>query len=39
MLSGRVDMRPGGGIRPREIEQGLILPCCSTPLEDVAIDR
>lgn len=39
MLSGRVDMRHGGAIRPREIAQGLILPCCSTPLEDVVIDR
>jgi ferredoxin-NADP reductase len=39
MLSGRVDMKHGGGIRPREVAQGLVLICCSTPLEDVVIDR
>ena len=39
MLSGRVDMQHGGGIRPREIEQGMVLICCSTPLQDVVIDR
>lgn len=38
-VSGRVDMRHGGGIRPREIDQGLVLICCSRPLEDVVIDR
>ncbi len=39
MLSGRVDMQHGGGIRPREIDQGMVLICCSRPLEDVVIDR
>ena len=39
MVSGRVDMRHGGGIRPREIDQGLVLICCSRPLEDLVIDR
>lgn len=39
MLSGRVDMRHGGGIRPREVEQGMVLICCSRPLEDLMIDR
>ena len=39
MLSGRVDMRHGGGIRPREVDQGLVLLCCSRPLEDLVIDR
>ena len=39
MLSGRVDMQHGGGIRPREVEQGLVLICCSTPIQDVVIDR
>jgi ferredoxin-NADP reductase len=39
MLSGRVDMQHGGGIRPREIDQGMILICCSRPLEDLVIDR
>lgn len=39
MLSGRVDMQHGGGIRPREIAQGMVLICCSRPLEDLVIDR
>ena len=39
MLSGRVDMKHGGGIRPREIEQGMVLLCCSQPLQDLVIDR
>ena len=39
LVSGRVDMRHGGGIRPREIGQGLVLICCSRPLEDLVIDR
>jgi hypothetical protein len=39
MLSGRVDMKHGGGIRPREVAQGMVLICCSTPLEDLVIDR
>ena len=38
-LSGEVEMTHGGGIRPREIEQGFILPCCSRPLSDVVLDR
>lgn len=38
LLSGRVDMQHAGGIRPREIALNLILACCSTPLDDVAID-
>ncbi|HEX6705926.1 MAG TPA: FAD-binding oxidoreductase [Albitalea sp.] len=38
-LSGEVEMSHGGGIRPREIEQGFILPCCSRPLSDVVLDR
>lgn len=37
-LSGEVDMQHNGGIRPREIAQGKILLCCSTPLGDVRID-
>ncbi len=39
MLSGRVTMQHGGGIRPREIDQGMVLICCSRPLEDLVIDR
>ncbi|UYM04380.1 hybrid-cluster NAD(P)-dependent oxidoreductase [Solicola gregarius] len=38
MLAGRVDMQHAGGIRPREIADGKILLCCSTPLEDLVID-
>ena len=38
MLAGSVDMQHAGGIRPREIADGKILPCCSTPLEDVVLD-
>ncbi|MBV8566285.1 MAG: 2Fe-2S iron-sulfur cluster binding domain-containing protein [Methylobacteriaceae bacterium] len=38
-LSGTVEMTHGGGIRPREIDQGLILPCCSRPCDDVVLDR
>jgi glycine betaine catabolism B len=39
LISGKVDMKHGGGIRPREIEQGLFLPCCSKPLENCVIER
>ena len=39
MLSGRVDMQHGGGIRQREIDQGMVLICCSRPLADLVIDR
>lgn len=37
--SGEVDMKHNGGIRPREVDQGWILPCCSKPLSDVALER
>ncbi len=39
MVSGQVDMKHGGGIRQREIDQGFILPCCSKPLSDVVLER
>jgi glycine betaine catabolism B len=39
LISGKVDMKHGGGIRPREIEQGLFLPCCSKPLSDLVIEK
>lgn len=39
MVSGQVNMKHGGGIRQREIDQGWILPCCSTPLSDVVLER
>ncbi|MCM1010942.1 MULTISPECIES: hybrid-cluster NAD(P)-dependent oxidoreductase [unclassified Brevibacterium] len=39
LLSGEVDMRHAGGIRPKEIAAGRFLPCCSTPLSDLVIER
>lgn len=39
MLSGKVHMEHGGGIRQREIDQGMILPCCSKPLSDITLER
>ncbi|WP_028536535.1 FAD-binding oxidoreductase [Paludibacterium yongneupense] len=39
LAQGRVDMKHGGGIRQREIDQGFFLPCCSTPLSDLVIER
>ncbi|MFI7067981.1 2Fe-2S iron-sulfur cluster-binding protein [Kribbella sp. NPDC050124] len=38
MLSGEVDMRHNGGIRPREIAANKVLICCSKPLSDLRID-
>ncbi|WP_298890011.1 hybrid-cluster NAD(P)-dependent oxidoreductase [uncultured Serinicoccus sp.] len=38
LLAGRVDMRHGGGIRPREIAADKVLLCCSTPLEDCVVE-
>lgn len=38
VLSGEVDMRHNGGIRPREVAQNKILVCCSKPLSDLRID-
>lgn len=39
LLSGQVDVNHQGGIKPREIEQGFILACCSRPLSDLVVDR
>ena len=39
LVSGTVDMTPAGGIRQREIDQGLILICCSRPTSDLVIER
>ena len=39
LVSGQVDMTPAGGIRQREIDQGMILVCCSRPLSDLVIER
>lgn len=37
LLEGEVDMRHQGGIRPREIDRGMFLPCCSRPLTDLVV--
>ncbi len=39
LVSGQVEMQHGGGIRQREIDQGMILICCSRPKTDVVIER
>jgi glycine betaine catabolism B len=38
-ISGDVSMSHQGGIRQREIDQGMILPCCSKPLSNVVLDK
>lgn len=38
-LSGEVQMSQGGGLCPREVAQGWMLPCCSRPLGDLELDR
>ena len=38
-LSGDVTMTHRGGIRQREIDPGMILPCSSRPDTDVVLDR
>uniref|UniRef100_UPI003F499E22 FAD-binding oxidoreductase n=1 Tax=Cupriavidus yeoncheonensis TaxID=1462994 RepID=UPI003F499E22 len=39
LVSGQVDMKHNGGIRQREIDQGMVLLCCSRPLTDLIIDK
>jgi ferredoxin-NADP reductase len=39
LVSGQVQMTHAGGIRQREIDQGMILICCSRPITDLVIDR
>jgi glycine betaine catabolism B len=39
LLSGSVDMQHNGGIRQREIDAGLFLPCCSRPLSNLVVER
>src|SRR5699024_11438508 len=39
LVSGEVEMNHAGGIRPKEIAAGKFLPCCSTPLTDLVVDR
>lgn len=37
-VSGEVEMDHQGGIRPREVREGKILPCCSVPVSDVVME-
>lgn len=39
LVSGEVSMQHQGGIRQREIDQGMVLICCAKPLSDLVIDR
>lgn len=39
MVSGQVEMNHKGGIRQREIDQGLVLICCAKPKSDLVLDR
>jgi ferredoxin-NADP reductase len=39
LISGEVEMNHAGGIRPKEIAAGKFLPCCSTPLTDLVVER
>ncbi|MBB2158603.1 2Fe-2S iron-sulfur cluster-binding protein [Gluconacetobacter sacchari] len=39
LLSGTVEMQHDGGIRQREIDQGMILICCARPTSDLVIER
>ncbi len=39
LVSGEVDMKHNGGIRPKEIAAGKFLPCCSKPLSDLIVER
>lgn len=39
LISGAVDMKHQGGIRKREIDAGMFLPCCSKPLSDLTVER
>ena len=39
VVSGEYSMQHLGGIRPREIESGLFLPCCSKPTSDMVIEK
>lgn len=39
LVSGTVDMNHKGGIRKKEVDAGLFLPCCSKPTSDLVIER
>ncbi|MGQ3027575.1 MAG: FAD-binding oxidoreductase [Ferrovibrionaceae bacterium] len=38
-LAGEVEMKHQGGIRQREIDQGMVLICCAKPRSDLVIER
>lgn len=38
-ISGDVEMNHNGGIRPREVNQGKVLLCCSVPTSSVVLDN
>ncbi|MEX3763969.1 FAD-binding oxidoreductase [Paraburkholderia phenoliruptrix] len=39
LVSGEVAMKHAGGIRQREIDQGMVLLCCSKPLSDLVVEK
>ncbi len=39
LVSGEVEMKHAGGIRQREIDQGMVLLCCSKPKSDLIVDK
>ncbi|MFZ2238510.1 MAG: SRPBCC family protein [Gordonia amarae] len=39
LVDGQVDMNHNGGIRQRDIDNGKILLCCSTPLSDLRVEQ
>ena len=39
LVSGEVEMGHQGGIRQREIDQGMVLLCCAKPLTDLVVER
>jgi ferredoxin-NADP reductase len=39
LVSGEVAMKHAGGIRQREIDQGMVLLCCSKPLTDLVVEK
>ncbi|MEK6422595.1 MAG: hybrid-cluster NAD(P)-dependent oxidoreductase [Burkholderia gladioli] len=39
LVSGQVEMKHNGGIRQREIDNGMVLLCCSKPLSDLVVEK
>ncbi len=39
LISGDIDMHQKGALRPRDIEAGFFLPCCSKPRSDLMIEK